>query len=66
MDFIIGFLLLTTIYKVFNFIFVIIYCYIKIAIYILVCKTIIAAILAILFMNRITYKFGIFKRIMIN
>ena len=63
MDFIIGFPPLTTIYRVFNSIFVIIYCYMKMAIYIFIRKIIIAAVLATLFMNRIVCKFGIFKGI---
>ena len=66
MDFIIGFLLLIIIYKVFDFIFIIIYYYTKIAIYILIYKIIIIAILVILFINQIVYKFSIFKRIIIN
>ena len=66
MDFIIKFLLLIIIYGIFDFIFIIIYYYIKMAIYIFIYKTIIATILAILFINRIVYKFGIFKKIIIN
>ena len=66
MDFIIGFPLLTIIYKVFDFIFIIVYYFTKIAIYIFIYKIIIITILTILFINRIICKFNIFKKIIIN